>query len=71
MCLPATMTSGEKRYSFSAGQYFEVKIDYVDLTPEEFDAKLAEHMQNLQSMFDEGEQLQKSIMDQLRSLRYE
>lgn len=60
----------DKKYSFSAGQYFEVKIDYVDLTPEEFDAKLAEHMANLQDMFAEGERLQASIMEQLKGLRF-
>ena len=64
-------TIKEKNYSFSAGQYFEVKIDYVDLTPDEFDAKLAEHMANLQDMFAQGEKLQASIMEQLKGLRYE
>jgi type I restriction enzyme M protein len=29
-----------KNHSFSAGQYFEVKIEYVDITPEEFEAKM-------------------------------
>ena len=29
-----------KNYSFSAGQYFEVKIEYVDITQEEFAAKM-------------------------------
>lgn len=61
----------EKNYSFSAGQYFEVKIDYVDLTPEEFDAKLSEHMANLQDMFAQSEKLQANIMEQLKGLRYE
>lgn len=61
----------EKKYSFSAGQYFEVKIDYVDLTPEEFDAKLAEHMRHLQDMFAQGEELQQSIMVQLQKLRFD
>ena len=28
----------EKNYSFSAGQYFEVKIEYVDITPKAFAA---------------------------------
>ncbi len=28
-----------KNYSLSAGQYFEVKIEYVDITPDEFKAK--------------------------------
>ena len=26
----------EKNYSFSAGQYFEIKIEYVEMTEEEF-----------------------------------
>ena len=30
----------EKNYSFSAGQYFDVKIEYVELTPEEFEDKM-------------------------------
>ena len=64
-------TIKEKNYSFSAGQYFEVKIDYVDLTPEEFDAKLSEHMANLQDMFAQSEKLQANIMEQLKGLRYE
>jgi type I restriction enzyme M protein len=29
-----------KNYSLSAGQYFEVKIEYSDLTPAQFAAKL-------------------------------
>ncbi|MBK6876667.1 MAG: SAM-dependent DNA methyltransferase, partial [Ignavibacteria bacterium] len=29
----------EKNYSLSAGQYFEVKIEYVDITKEEFEEK--------------------------------
>ncbi|GKX42189.1 DNA methyltransferase [Pectobacterium carotovorum subsp. carotovorum] len=29
-----------KNYSFSAGQYFEVKIEYSDITPEQFAAKM-------------------------------
>lgn len=27
----------EKNYSFSAGQYFEVKIEYVNITQEEYE----------------------------------
>jgi len=29
-----------KNYSLSAGQYLEVKIEYVDITQDEFEAKL-------------------------------
>ena len=59
-----------KKYSLSARQYFEVKIDYVDLTPEEFDAKLSDRMANLQEIFADGERLQRSILDRLGTLRF-
>ncbi len=58
-----------KRYSFSAGQYFEVKIEYVNLTPEEFDAKLTEHMDSLSKLFAEGTRLQSEIETQLKKVR--
>ncbi len=61
----------EKNYSFSAGQYFEVKIEYVDLTPEEFSEKMQGYQTRLQAMFDEGDQLEKEIMKQLKRVTYE
>lgn len=60
-----------KGYSFSAGQYFEVKIDYVDLTPEEFNAELAARMAKLSELFAEGDRLQKEIKTQLKQVRFE
>ena len=61
----------EKKYSLSAGQYFDVKIEYVDLTPEEFAQKMNEYQENLQKMFDKGKKLQKEIMTQLNKVKYE
>ncbi len=61
----------EKKYSLAAGQYFDVKIDYVELTQEEFDAKMAEYTANLKTFFDEGNALQKEIMAQLKKVKYE
>ena len=60
-----------KKYSLAAGQYFDVKIDYVELTQEEFEAKMAEYTANLQTFFDEGNALQKEIMEQLKKVKYE
>ena len=60
-----------KKYSLAAGQYFDVKIDYVELTQEEFEAKMAEYTVNLQTFFDEGNALQKEIMAQLKKVKYE
>ncbi len=61
----------EKKYSLAAGQYFDVKIEYVELTQEEFEAKMAEFKSELQSFFDEGNALQAEIMKQLGKVKYE
>lgn len=60
-----------KKYSLAAGQYFDVKIDYVELTSEEFDAKMAEYTGTLQTLFAEGNALQAEIMEQLKKVKYE
>lgn len=61
----------EKNYSFSAGQYFEVKIEYTDITPAEFEAKMNSFKTNLDSLFAESKTLEKEIQKQLKGLRYE
>ncbi len=60
-----------KNYSFSAGQYFEVKIDYVDITAEEFDAKMAAYTTSLNEKFQKGHELEKSILEQMEAISYE
>ena len=61
----------QKNFSFSAGQYFKVKIEYVDLSPEEFQQKMNGFRSDLQKFFDEGHQLERDILNQLEELRYE
>jgi type I restriction enzyme M protein len=60
-----------KNYSFSAGQYFEVRIEYSDLTPAEFALKMQGFTSNLDKLFEESARLEKEIKTQLKSLRYE
>ncbi|WP_443939464.1 HsdM family class I SAM-dependent methyltransferase [Pedobacter sp. MW01-1-1] len=60
-----------KNYSFSAGQYFEVKIEYVDITAEEFSKKMDEFESRLQSLFAEGNALDQKIQEQIKGLRYD
>jgi type I restriction enzyme M protein len=60
-----------KNYSFSAGQYFDVKIEYSDLTPTEFTAKLQGFNDNLERLFAESAALEVDIKKQLAGLRYE
>jgi len=61
----------EKNYSFSAGQYFDIKIEYVDITKEEFDKKISEYQNNLSEYFKESKELENQIFEQLKGLKYE
>mgnify|MGYP001227008574 CR=1 FL=1 len=58
----------EKNYSLSAGQYFEVKIEYVDITKEEFEEKMEEFSKMLDIFFGESRNLEKEIQKHLKSL---
>lgn len=60
----------QKKYSLSAGQYFDIKIEYVDITAEEFNARMAEHKRKLSEMFSESHALEKEIMKQLGKLKF-
>jgi type I restriction enzyme M protein len=60
-----------KNYSLSAGQYFDVKIEHVDITPEEFSAKMQNYTDSLDALFAESSTLETEIKKQLAGLRYE
>lgn len=60
----------EKGYSLSAGQYFDIKIDYVDITEEEFKARMESFRQTLTEQFAESRRLEAEIMRQLESLKF-
>lgn len=60
----------EKNYSFSAGQYFEVKIQYVDISADEFQKRMDTYMSLLSQQFRKGKELEDSIMKQMGGLKY-
>ena len=60
----------QKKYSLSAGQYFDIKIEYVDITAEEFNFRMSEHKRKLSEMFSESHKLEKEIMEQLERLKF-
>ena len=60
----------EKGYSLSAGQYFDIKIEYVDITEEEFNKRVADYEAKLSAQFEESHKLEEEIIKQLRLLRY-
>jgi type I restriction enzyme M protein len=61
----------EKNYSFSAGQFFEVKIEHVEITSREFDLKLASYKTNLESLFSVGNKLQSKINKEISKLTFD
>lgn len=61
----------EKKYSLSAGQYFDVKIEYVELSQDEFNARMSAYADKLQEYFTEGDKLKTEIMEQLKKVKYE
>jgi len=58
-------------YSFKPGTYFDVNIDYVAMTPEEFAEKMSESKAQLTKMFDESKKLESQILENLSEVHYE
>jgi type I restriction enzyme M protein len=61
----------EKGYSLSAGQYFDIKIEYVDISEDEFKKQMAEDTKELKEMFTQSHKLEEEIMKQLNGLKFE
>ncbi|MBT3825100.1 MAG: N-6 DNA methylase, partial [Candidatus Marinimicrobia bacterium] len=61
----------EKNYSLSAGQYFDVKIEYTDITAQEFEKTMHGFKQNIETLFKESKNLEDDIKEQLAGLKYE
>lgn len=60
----------EKGYVLSAGQYFDIKIEYVDISEEEFNAQMKADTEELQAMFKESHELENEIEKQLAGLKF-
>ena len=52
----------KKNYSLSAGQYFDVKIEYDPITDEEFKSKISTFRQNLTKLFNSAHDLETKIL---------
>ena len=61
----------EKNYSFSAGQYFDIKIEYTDITKEEFQEEMKSYQENLWEFFKDSKKLEDEIFNQLNWLKYD
>ena len=59
-----------KNFSLSAGQYFDVKIEYSDLSPAQFTEQLETYSKELDALFNESTELELQIKQQLAGLIY-
>ena len=60
-----------KNYSFSSGQYFKIKIEYIEITPKEFDDNLSQFKINLQKYFNRDIDLNRNIIEKIGELNYD
>lgn len=61
----------QKNCSLSAGQYLEVKVEHVEMTPKEFQKRLTEKLTSIKILFTESSRLEKQIEKSLGGLRRE
>ena len=60
-----------KNYSLSAGQYFDVKIEYLDIAPGEFSSYMGGYEKRLKELFSQSHRLEKQIAKALEELTHE
>lgn len=58
----------QKNFSFAAGQYFDIEIDYPKLTKEEFSKKMKDYKDQLSSLYDERRTAESKILDDIEGL---
>lgn len=59
-----------KKCSFSAGQYFDVKVEHIDLTPREFEKRLTEVQSRLAGLFHEAHEVEGTIAKNIAVLKH-
>ena len=71
-CVAVTYKDIEgKKLSFSAGQYFDVKIEYTELSATEFAEKMGSFAASLQDLFTQSHVLEEKIKGQIGRIKYE
>ncbi len=60
----------EKNYSLSAGQYFEVKIEVVEMSVDEFNLYIEESKSKLEALFEKDRDLEEKIKEKMRNIKY-
>ena len=59
-----------KNLSLSAGQYFDIKIEYTDITQKQFEERLSGYEKNLSKLFLDSKKLEKDVQAGIKGLKY-
>lgn len=54
-----------------AGQYFDIKVEHIDISLEQFSKRLSKYETILSENFTESKNLEKEIKKQIGALKYE
>lgn len=65
------MKSKKRNIHLQRDNIFDVKIEYVELSQDEFNARMSAYAEKLQEYFAEGDKLKTEIMEQLKKVKYE
>ncbi len=60
----------DKNYSFKAGQFFDVKLDHIELTEKEFNDKIKKSSSKLSILFENEKSLEMDIQNRLDKFKY-
>lgn len=61
----------EKNYSFAAGQYFSIKIEYIELSKEEFNQELTNSINKINDLVCESQKIENEIENTLKGVFYD
>ena len=61
----------QKNYSFSAGQYFDVSIEYEDISQQEYEERIVSYISDINDLFEESRRLEEQIKMGLKGLKYD
>ena len=67
---PSISEVKQKNYSLSAGQYFEIKIEHIDISKDEFNDRITGYKTELNGLFTQSDELGQKIKDNLERLNY-
>ncbi len=60
----------ERDYSLSAGQYFDVKIEYANISDKEFNTNIVGVGARLEDLFESSRELENGLLKQLKHLKH-